>query len=207
MCNVGIFSLLKTSTMTSRRQSLGHDRLEGLLHVLILELEPELPRSSRQHLLTVQDHRCSLAQERPQREPGHRQPVWPVGRLGDSLAQPIHRGGHRCRAVHHARVFLRLLQRANEELDEVVPVDPAHELLPAAERAAAVELEHGEDLGESAAALLEDDAGANHRRGGLAPRRFLLPVHAELGEEILAGAGLLAEPGGRLGRPVKSNRG
>ena len=83
------------------------------------------------------------------------------------------------------------VERGEVEPDDVVDVDPRQVLLAAGDRAADAELEERQHLRQRAAALVEDDAGADgddaQAEVGRAVR-LALPDDADLGEEVVAGA-------------------
>ncbi len=100
-----------------------------------------------------------------------------------------------CRGVHGAAHDRRLHDPAHD-LDPVQPVDPRHVLTARSEPTAGEEPERPHHLRQRASRSLEDDARPEQddaRSGTLGLARFLLPVGAQLRQEITAGWVALGE--------------
>ncbi len=171
------------------------DLPEGRLEAGEPEPEAEGHGLRGKDLLPVEDQRGHLSHRGADREGGGRREGGAVEDPAERRGERLHRDGRGGRGVDRA-VEAGVLERRDEEGDEVVAVDPRHPLLPAAERAADAEPEGEEHLRKRPAPLAEDDpdprADETDPSGRGAPGR-VLPGHRRLGEKAGAGPARLGQ--------------
>ena len=159
------------------------------------EVESQRRGRLRKDALAFEQHRGHLAERDPERQRRYRKQRRPRQDTREGCAEV--RIGRRVGrdGVHHAP-NVGALEREREQRHEIVEMDPARPLLPAADAAAEAETEDRQHTGERAAAAPEhhpdpgdDDADVV----GFGCERRAFPVLTHLGEKSGAGLRLLGQ--------------